>query len=357
MKAAFVLCFFLLSSATYGQESKYDWLMIYYMPYDNNLSPLADTIVNQFVTSPISNRSCVILQTDLAGAGGMRRYIINEDVATIDIDEEHSASPETFTSYLTWISENFKADHYAIVLLSHGGLINEYGLDEYPTKQWLPIDSLALSIRHFNKLVGISKVDLLFEQVCSRGTLENLFEFRDVSKFTLASQHLVPAPGYYYSHVFSSLDNVKAGDELADLIVRSEHDDMYYSLTLVDNSKWTRWAKLFDQYSRKIQKDRVTLISDSLKVLTYWGGLYFDFSSLIKGSFLSGRVPSEGVRLLSFTNHQLIGKLYINQSNSLMNDYLGISIISPFISHDVRLSIHQDDGYQNWLQSLKRNTR
>ncbi len=332
----------------------YDWLFVYYMPYDNNLTSLSNHIIDQFRDSKIEGKICVTLQVDLAGKGGMTRYVFNAKTDSIHVDDERSAVSKTFEEYLVWVANNYTAKHYAIVLLNHGGDLNEYGLDEFPVMEWLRIDSVAKSIRKFNQVAGISEIDLLFEQVCTRGTIENLYEFKDVAKYTLASQDLVPAPGYYYPRTFSAVEklSIESGDRLADLIVKSERADMYYSFTLIDNSKWNKWLEHLNKYSKEISRSNYKIATDKLKLLSYAGQAYFDLNSLIEATTFHENIPQRGSTLMTYTTDVLIRKLYKNSETVRASNYSGISIYAPFTSSVSPLSIYSQKPYKRYLLSL-----
>src|SRR5436190_19840381 len=136
-----VLLLILATSFTsFAQQTRtYDWLLVYYMPYDNDLSPLARTIINQVLKEKSNGRVCIALQTDLAGPGGTMRYIINESIDSTNIADENSADATSFQDFLHWAYGKYKAKHYAVVLLNHGGRLNEYGVDKYPSKKWMRI--------------------------------------------------------------------------------------------------------------------------------------------------------------------------------------------------------------------------
>jgi hypothetical protein len=159
-----LLSVFLLGQLhTQAQQKVYDWLILYYMPYDNDLSRFKAPILNQFKNLNLQGNVCITFQTDQADNRGQTRYIINSTWDSLQVNDERSASSAIFQDYINWSGQNFRAKHYAVVLLSHGGLINEYGIDEFPMQKWLGIDSLAQALQSFNKAVGISKLDLLFE--------------------------------------------------------------------------------------------------------------------------------------------------------------------------------------------------
>jgi hypothetical protein len=340
-----------------AQKQTFDWLLIYYMPYDNNLSPLATTILNQFKIDHPNKKIGVTLQTDLAGPGGMTRYAINDLIDSIKMDDEYSGRSQSLDSYLAWVSSKFKARHYCIVLLNHGGTMNQYGLDEYPEENWLTISSVAESIKKFNAQVGISRLDLLFEQVCARATLENLYEFRDISHFTLASQTLVPAPGYYYTSLVKNLTSQTAstGSELADLIVKNERSDMYYSYSLVDNSKWPGWSRRLNNYIKTIETAGVRIDTEKLKIISYWHDLYWDFAATLNATQSSAPAARESRRLISYTTNELLCKVYVSSTDTRMVGYSGLSIRSPFApAESGDLAIKNLNSFNSWLEALRR---
>jgi len=345
----------LLIAALAGVQANattYDWLVMYYMPYDNDLSPLSTSITRNFIQSRINTKTVVTLQTDLQGDGGMMRYSFDASIDSVRIMEENSSSARTFQDYLTWAAANFKAKHYAIVLLNHGGALNEYGLDEFPERRWIQIDSLSEAIRIFNNQTGIGKIDLLFQQVCTRG-IENFFEFRDVAEYTFASQDLVPAPGYYYPNVFSALDatNIKSGAQLAELIVRSEQDDMYYSYTLIDNAKWSKWGKLFDRYVKSLQGTELEIYSDSLKFISYSGQMYYDLVSVSNAII---KVGDQSVKneFQQYTTKVLIKNLYRSTKTNRLEGYCGVSICSPFKPVIEPLDCYTLPSYLDYVRTL-----
>jgi hypothetical protein len=355
-RSAFIkllIIFSLWSHHTNGKE--YDWLLVYYMPYDNDLSPLSQNIIQQFFKARINDNICVTLQIDVAGEGGMTRYTFNSKVDSLSISEEASSSVDALDDYLMWVNRTFKAKHYSVILLNHGGGLNEYGRDDYPeARSWMQIDSLSTSLAAFNRRAGIKKIDLLFEQVCTRATVENLYEFKDVADYTLASQDLVPAPGYYYPNVFSGLNgSIKSGDVLADLIVGAEREDMYYTYTLVDNSRWTEWLRLLQKYSESLASPGAVINQDKLKVLTYASDLYFDFVSLVDATSSNDKIRLTGESSKTFTSHALIKRLYVNNKFDQLAGYSGVSVCSPFRVRSSPLAIHSTRAYTNFLTSLR----
>ena len=78
-----------------------EWAFIYWMPYDNNLSPYADTI-NYMINSAIkSDKIVAVVQADLKDSLGMKRHIFNNTIVkSFSIQNENSASGKSFNEYL-----------------------------------------------------------------------------------------------------------------------------------------------------------------------------------------------------------------------------------------------------------------
>jgi hypothetical protein len=351
-----LIAFFMALQPLQAQKKVYDWLIMYYMPYDNDLSDFKTPILNQFKNLDLKGNICITIQTDQAGDSGLTRYIINSTWDSLKVNEDRSASVEVFQDYLLWGSKKFKANHYAIVLLSHGGLVNEYGVDQFPKQQWLGIDSLARAIKTFNKVEGISKLDLLFEQVCTRGTVENFYEFKDIAKFTMASQTLVPLPNMYYGKTMKWLDagGVTTGRAMAEGIVKNERSDMYYSYTLVNNSYWKNWNSLWVKYNKSIQDQAIGLKRDDLLTLSHSTDFYFDMVSLLKSVRVNSELPRSAQNLIDFTNNKLIERLYLNPENNKMNGYSGMSILTPFKENNGSLALQQTIIYKQFQASMRR---
>jgi len=54
-------------------QKKLEWLFIYYMPYDNNLSNLGTRII-EMLRSGTSDKVGVTIQADFADTTGIKRY-------------------------------------------------------------------------------------------------------------------------------------------------------------------------------------------------------------------------------------------------------------------------------------------
>ncbi len=236
----FILLLFASTQKIGAAQDSLDWLLIYYAPYDNNLSHYSDSILRQLESAKQFDNVRVVFQVDKSDSAGMLRYAIGPQKTTVDtISSEKSTSQKSLQSYLKWASERYNFRRSAVFFLDHGGGLNEVGQDLYPDSTFLTTKSIRRSLAKFNKW-NQSKVDLIYLQVCAKASIEPLYEIRDVSHYTLASQQLLGAPNYYYPAVIQQLSQHSLNDglSLAKSIAMNDREDMISTLTCIDNSQF-----------------------------------------------------------------------------------------------------------------------
>jgi hypothetical protein len=168
-----------------------------------------------------SDNVIVTIQADFDDNLGMKRYILTQNGSIVtSIENENSASIRTYKQYLEWVKAEIEYKKIAIVFLDHGGKLDEICLDEKPVYEFLKVNELK---NVFSEVFDKNNVDLLFLQVCTKGVIEPLYEFKDIAKYTLCSQVELGAPNYYYAGLFIALSNqsVNTGYEVAEIIVQN----------------------------------------------------------------------------------------------------------------------------------------
>ncbi len=320
----------LLSTGAYAQSKKIktDWLVVYYMPYDNNLSDYGKGIIKSIKDSITSDNVVVTIQADLDDTSGITRYIITRSgIQKTLLSNEESARTQTYEHYLLWVNSQVSYKKLAVVFLDHGGRLNELCLDEYPTKGYLKVDSLK---QVFKRVYKSKKIDLLFLQVCTKGSVEPTYELKDAAKYTLCSQFELGAPNYYYHDLFSALSHSRLGTglDVAHYIVTHERDNMYNSYTLLDNAKFDSLYTLLRSFVGHIEPlTGPRLLSHPLSIY-YSGEPYWDIISLLENLDLDKhpRLNIERTNLIRFIFRSLITSYTINPTRDIANNYCGLSI-------------------------------
>lgn len=232
------------SLAVSMKKKVYDWIFLYWMPYDNNLSTFGTPILDMLAKGVQSDNILVIIQSKFSGAERMLRHLLtpgNIDIKKLETTD--SSSEEVLAKYLTWAKSEFKAKKWAIVCLGHGGRLDEVSLDNHPIPgvtsdpKWMNIKKLSNVIENFNNEVD-KRVELFFFQNCNKGTIEANYTFRDTAKYTLSSQLTLGAPNYYYEPMLKFIGRNPDinGGQLAEKIMEFEPRNMYYSYTCVNNN-------------------------------------------------------------------------------------------------------------------------
>lgn len=316
------------SSTPQNKKLNTDWIFIYYMPYDNNLSVYGDEILKMIQDSITSDKVIATVQADFANDLGMTRYIITKDaLVKTQVKNEYSARTDSYKDYLRWVERTITYRKKAVIFLDHGGKLDELGLDEYPEFRFLKVDSLN-SV--FQQLYPDSKIDLLFLQVCAKGVIEPLFEFKDAAQFTLCSQIELGAPNYYYHALFSALSSNSAlsGAEVAHLIINNERNDMYNSYTLIDNAALDTFCTRFRHLLESVIRDKKLRLMEVPRSTNYYRQNYWDLVSFIENIDAQQykAVMKEKTELVNFIREHLIVRVALNPEVDEVKGTSGLSV-------------------------------
>jgi hypothetical protein len=327
-------------------KSHYQWVVLYWMPYDNNLVRFGEPII-QMLTRGTENTEhseiAIGVQSDYWGNLKMRRrQIKNGTIKEFNIAGEDSSNVFAFSEYLDWAHQTFEADHWAVIVVGHGGKINQISPDEHHAigkpVTWMSVDGFAKAVSQLNRDTN-DKVELLFFQNCNKATLEVIYEARNCARYTLASQLNLGAPNYYYEEFLNVLkDPLVDGREAAIAIMNSERADMYHSLTLVDNQAGKLIPEKLSPVLESILAHPLPTIRYSdLEIYSYFNELHCDVLILLGYlSQISHRGENELTEFSDFLRSSVItkyktgGELYGSGSDRKMYDrFCGLSLFFP----------------------------
>jgi len=233
----------------------YEWVFVYYMSYDNDLSPFGEVILRDLRNGLSNSKIAVVVQADFTDSKGMRRIgLYHADGKThrkeTILRSEDSADEAELRKYLKWVRKKWVAKNYCIVFLNHGGRLNNMCKDNKPFRnrnknrqfgsgKWLRASEAAEIVAGFNQKTD-RKVRLVFLQQCGRATIQNLYNFVDVAEYVMASPLIVGAPNTYYTKTIASVahDPNITGEILAGTIM--QEDEHYTLYTLISNKELKR---------------------------------------------------------------------------------------------------------------------
>jgi len=230
--AAALLAYAAGGPAQEAAKPELEWLLIYYMSYDNNLEACGPVILDGLQEGAKEGPLAVTVLADFRDRDGLRRIVLSpEGRQERKLDTDNSASESVLEEYVAWAAKSYPAKRYAVVFLDHGGELDEMSLDEQPgegvSKKWLSARKVGPLLRKFREDVG-GKVELVFLQQCGRGSIDNLYNFRGAGAAVMASQTSVGAPNTYYAPTLKWLAKHPAVGGI-DLARRIMKDDEHYT--------------------------------------------------------------------------------------------------------------------------------
>jgi hypothetical protein len=337
-------------SSASQSKSQHKWVVLYWMPYDNDLVTFGEPILEMLVNGTKQSEVTVVVQSDYWKNPKMRRrQMINGNTQEIYIAGKDSSSISAFSEYLDWANQTFEAEHWVVIILGHGGKINEISPDDRISprqiRTWMRVDQMVNAIKNFNQSTN-GCVEILYFQNCNKATLEVAYEARDCARYTLASQLNLGAPNYYYKGFLNQLKESSIdGREAAIAIMNSERVDMYHTLTLIDNEFMKKIPEKLSQLLQSILNSSLGVISQSdLSTYNYSGEKHCDVLVLLGYlSQFSRQGQHEFTEFAKFlhssviTAHKIGGKLYGNRIRKYMSTekLCGLSMYLPIDKQEV----------------------
>lgn len=219
---------------------RYEWVVYYYMAYDNGLDVYATPIREQIARGLVGDRVAVAISADLASGDGMTRTLMTgDDYRTSHVEEESSADPKALAAELDWLATAAPARRYAIVFLDHGGGRTDLCQDLRPAApdgpEWLQVEDVAGVVGRWRARIP-GEVELLFLQQCGKGALSTYHALRGTARWLMGSETRVGAPNSYYAATLRHLCAHPEidGKALAAKILESESPDMFTDYAVLD---------------------------------------------------------------------------------------------------------------------------
>ena len=349
LKLLFVLLVFLLITVIFlSKEKTYDWIFIYYMSYDNDLSGYGETILGNLQKGIVKSKIAVVVQADFSDSKGMKRIALYRTFGKskrkeIPLKSEDSADPVELKKYLEWILRNYKAKNYCIVFLDHGGKLNDMCLDQKPFRdenknkqflsgKWLPADETGKIVADFNRKAD-GKVRLLFLQQCGRATIQNLYNFADAAEYIMASPVTVGAPNTYYTKTLKSVaaDPNITGITIAKTIM--QEDEHYTFYTLIENSELKNLPERISPVIASFtQNASLKPPHTCAPIFEFEDEKFYDLMSYLQ-ALSSANNETAAKELRDFfdwcDNNLIVCKAIKKPKTSAMSSYCGLSIYTP----------------------------
>ena len=208
--------------------------LLSYLAFDNNKGGWRDqlrTLINYHELSGSSSNMNMLLQTDTPNYQDLKRYFIIGDADTSKMVSPHtsfkyekdSADYRVMKAFMKWCFSNYPSQIKMLDIDSHGGAFMGIAQDESSnTKMSLP--NITKAIKE-----SVGKVDVLNFDACLMGSVEVIYEVKDVADVVVGSQDSTLGTGMLYTKAMPSIiENSKTVDEIGkNIILASDRQGIY----------------------------------------------------------------------------------------------------------------------------------
>ncbi len=210
-------------------------VLVYWMSYDNDLSPLVEPILEMLEDGVQTPEVVVTVHIDREGPGGMERVVITDQGRTHTAlpGVEGSADLGVLLRELDFVATAHPAARTGVVFLDHGGRLGEMSVDLQSGERWLDPRHVAQTLAAWDARHA-TDLDLVFLQQCGKASVETLHAFAPSTAVVVASEALIGAPNFYYPNALGELSASPTWDAatLGAAMVRHDRSDMYRTYTV-----------------------------------------------------------------------------------------------------------------------------
>lgn len=276
MKKIWLLGLLALPVLATAQVDELDWYNFFYLPYDNDLSGWADTILANIDLATDSSNILNIAYVEMPTSRSFQARMFPDFSKNAPWNPPHEIHRDDVD-----IVNRDRAEHSAFYLLGHGGRLDEVR-QRLSDSTWMSIADLRMNLEEENEY--LQKFDLFFFQVCSKGSIEAMYEVAEIADYSMASQFPIGAPNYYYTAVQKEMaaGNIENGFELGLSIAQHDRSDMFLSYTVYDNFRLKTFTDSLLAYI-SVPSDLDSIVVDLAKVkdTEYGGEKYIDLRDLL----------------------------------------------------------------------------
>jgi len=183
------------------------WTIMVYLDGDNNLAPYSVTDVNEMIAAGYSNDvNVIVLWDDMATRHGYYSIENGSAVLIQDLGEINMGSQTTVTNFITYVLENYPANHYFIDFWNHGGgpdrslagASRGVCWDDTNGGDHLSEVELKNALSFFSDKIE-KNVEIIGFDACLMSAIEVAYQFRNYADYLVGSEELEPGNGWDYN--------------------------------------------------------------------------------------------------------------------------------------------------------------
>lgn len=289
-------------------RQKADWTFMVYMGADNNLSTVGLGDLNELEQAGSDKNVNIVLQAEFSPfytdfycsgdgnyTGDTLRFLVTDDgdperptlSAGQSIGNVDMGAPETLTAFLSWATEQYPAEHYALVIWDHGAgwkvsRLMKGAVQDETSASFMSLPDLSGAVR----AAGIH-LDLINFDACLMAMYEVAVEFIGTTDYMVFSEEVVPGDGDPYDTILGALKARPgiSGRELTGIIVDAYHASYSYPET-----RGARVTKSAVEMA-EVPELHSTVLAFAEAIITDFGAVSTDIS-LARGNAQRFETPS-----------------------------------------------------------------
>lgn len=213
--------------------------VLVYIAGDNNLDSFIASDVRQMIqgSAELSEGNNLLMFVDRAGKLPYFMKVEKGDTVRVMTMEKESKSSntETLKNALTWMTDNYEAKNYGLILWGHadgwiihekskarsGGPRHAYALDNTGGEEWMNIPAMAQA------LSAVPHLRFIFADCCCFQSVESAYELRNATDYIIASAAEIPGEGAPYQTVIPALFSQR--DDFYQQAAAAYNEQGYYS--------------------------------------------------------------------------------------------------------------------------------
>ncbi len=191
--------------------------------------------------------------------------------AVQDLGEVDMGDPKSLTDFIVWGVENYPANHYMIVIGSHGGGWRGIGPDDGGgSPSMLELPEIDTALTEAKTQLGITKFDVVGFDACLMGVTDVAVMLEPHADYVLFSQEVIPGNGWEY---MNSIASMQANPDWDAFQVGASFIDNYMTyyagkgartkvdLSLVETAGLPKLLAALENFSKVVKANTVELLS------------------------------------------------------------------------------------------------
>lgn len=186
------------------------------------------------------------------------------------LDEVDMGDPQALVDFLVWGVQNYPAEHYLVVIGSHGAGWRGIGPDEGAGESILELTEIDAALAEARAYLGLDKFDIVGFDACLMAVTDVAVMLEPHAEYVLFSQEVIPGNGWEYTESITAMKENPDWDAFQVGAAFIDNYMSYYAgvgartklgLSLVETAGLPDLLAALENFSAVVAADTVGLLS------------------------------------------------------------------------------------------------